>query len=129
MTTRTLTGTPGNRVRQAREAAGLTQDEVAAIAPIDRSALSNIERGKRGLGADVAERLARVLGVRLEDLLPPPAEVPTVDQLHRRLLALEAQVASLPTREDLERGLAALQAAIAAQASQGTRQASEGAKP
>lgn len=50
--------TLGKRLREAREYLGLSQDEVATHLGIPRSALSNIERGQRGVDALELKRLA-----------------------------------------------------------------------
>ena len=61
----------GGRVRALREERGLSQDEVARTAGIDRSHLSGIETGTgpRNVGVETLNGLARALGVRLTDLL------------------------------------------------------------
>lgn len=123
----TYEGTTGNRVKRAREAKGWTQERLAREANADRSQINQIEKDKRGLGQDVAERLARALGVEITDLLPPKDERVTLSQVDRRLRELEG--AELVTREDLERSLDALRAAIAAQASQGSRPANAEGEP
>ncbi|MES2208507.1 MAG: helix-turn-helix transcriptional regulator [Pseudomonadota bacterium] len=39
----------GNRIREKRKAIGLTQEELAAKAEIDRSYIGGVERGERNL--------------------------------------------------------------------------------
>jgi len=53
----------GQRVRQLRREAGLTQVELAEASGIDRAALSTIESGKRDLGVSKVFPLAAALGV------------------------------------------------------------------
>ena len=53
----------GLAIRTARKAAGLTADELATRAGIDRSALSRTENGKRALEFDEALAIASVVGV------------------------------------------------------------------
>jgi transcriptional regulator with XRE-family HTH domain len=54
----------GLRVRELREAKGLTQAELAGKANVRRATLSAIENGQtRGVDFDTLDRLARVLGV------------------------------------------------------------------
>ena len=63
--------TPGKAVRAGREIAGLSQSELAAAAGLTQSAVSAIETGTATLGAERAERIARVLGVHPGVLLFP----------------------------------------------------------
>jgi len=48
----------GKRLREAREYLGFSQEEVARYLAIPRTALSNIERGQRGVDALELKRLA-----------------------------------------------------------------------
>ena len=63
--------TIGRRIRSLRTARGMTLDDLGAS--IDRAAsqVSVIENGKRELKLGEVQRLARVLGVSLDDLLSP----------------------------------------------------------
>lgn len=56
-------------VRKHREAKGLSQEALAAAAEIHRTHVGLLERGERGASIDVAERLARALGVPLSKLV------------------------------------------------------------
>jgi transcriptional regulator with XRE-family HTH domain len=59
-----------NRIRTLRTQAGLTQEDVAAAAGIDRANLVNIERSRRhNVRLNVLERIALALGVDVLDLL------------------------------------------------------------
>ncbi|HEX2903477.1 MAG TPA: helix-turn-helix transcriptional regulator [Jatrophihabitans sp.] len=58
----------GQRVRQLRHEAGLTQVELAEASGIDRAALSTIESGKRDLGVSKVFPLAAALGVAADRL-------------------------------------------------------------
>jgi Zn-dependent peptidase ImmA (M78 family)/DNA-binding XRE family transcriptional regulator len=60
------TAAVGLRIAEAREQAGLTQQELAAEAGIERTALAKIERGLRGVGALELASLARALEMRIE---------------------------------------------------------------
>lgn len=53
----------GQRLRQARLAAGLSQTELAAMVEIGQSHLSGMERGVRQPSIETLEALGRVLGV------------------------------------------------------------------
>ncbi|MEW5424668.1 helix-turn-helix domain-containing protein [Amorphus sp. 3PC139-8] len=52
-----------------RKVRGLTQAALAAEAGISQNYLSDLERGKRSGTTDVLGRLARVLRVRVDDLI------------------------------------------------------------
>jgi transcriptional regulator with XRE-family HTH domain len=56
-------------IRAAREAAKLTQVELAERAGYDQSAISQIERGTREPRQPALRRLAKALGVRPGDLV------------------------------------------------------------
>ena len=58
----------GDAVRQKREERGLTQEGLAEIATLDRTYISDIERGTRNPGFKNVARLAQALGVTLSEL-------------------------------------------------------------
>lgn len=60
-------------LRKLRHAQGLSQEELAHRAEIDRTYISALERSVYAAGIDVVDRLARVLGVEAADLLTRPA--------------------------------------------------------
>ncbi|MEZ0169511.1 helix-turn-helix domain-containing protein [Microvirga sp. TS319] len=59
-------------IRKYRKAAGLSQEELAHRAEIDRTYISSIERSVYGATIDVVDRLAKALGVEAADLLVKP---------------------------------------------------------
>lgn len=61
----------GNKLKEARKVRGLTQEQVATLAGIDRSTYSHIERGSRDPSFKAASGIARVLGTHIEDLFLP----------------------------------------------------------
>jgi len=65
-------------LRACRLAKGLSQEELAHRADIDRTYISALERGKFAASIDVVDRLARALGVEPAALLqavePSPDE-------------------------------------------------------
>jgi Zn-dependent peptidase ImmA (M78 family)/transcriptional regulator with XRE-family HTH domain len=67
----------GSRVAEARDAARLTQSELATRIGIERTALAKIESGKRGLSSLELARLASELDRPIEWFVaePPPAVV------------------------------------------------------
>lgn len=61
-----------NRVRDRRLARGMSQVGLAAAARLTRQSIGAIEAGRATPAVDVALRLARALGCRVEDLFAPP---------------------------------------------------------
>ena len=59
-------------LRSLRREKGLSQEELAHRADIDRTYISSLERWVYAAGIDVIDRLARALGVEVADLLRPP---------------------------------------------------------
>jgi len=59
-------------LRRLRQARGLSQEELAHRAGIDRTYVSSLERSVYAAGIDVLDRVARVLGVEAADLLKRP---------------------------------------------------------
>lgn len=59
-----------NRIRELREAKGLSQKELAVLANVTPSALNKLEKGTRGLDLDWMMRLAPLLECSPSDLLP-----------------------------------------------------------
>jgi ribosome-binding protein aMBF1 (putative translation factor) len=59
----------GQRLSEARSALGLTQDELAEKAGVDRSYVSDMERGIRNFSVLALLDLAEALGVQAGDLL------------------------------------------------------------
>lgn len=51
----------GNRVRAARMAAGMTQEDLADESDIDRSYIGGVERGERNLTFTMLCKIARAL--------------------------------------------------------------------
>ncbi len=60
-------------LRKARRSAGLSQEELAHRADIDRTYISALERGVYAATIDVIEKLATALSVEPGDLLARPA--------------------------------------------------------
>jgi HTH-type transcriptional regulator/antitoxin HipB len=67
--------TLGERLRQLREVAGLSQSELARRAGIPQPIISRVESGAQpNLTLEYARRICRVLGVALELLAGPDPE-------------------------------------------------------
>jgi len=61
--------TVGERVRRIRTNLSLTQDELAQKAGISKSFLSDLENGKRSIGAETLLDLGRAMSVSLDYLM------------------------------------------------------------
>lgn len=61
--------TPGDRIREAREANGWTQEQLADKAQISKGFLSDVENNKRNVSAENALKLADALGMSLDYLM------------------------------------------------------------
>jgi len=60
----------GERVRELREAAGLSQEALAAKAHLHRTHISLIERAQRSVRLETIELLARALKIQPAELMP-----------------------------------------------------------
>jgi transcriptional regulator with XRE-family HTH domain len=58
-------------LRRLRADQGLSQEDLADRADIDRTYISSLERSVYAAGIDVVDRLAKALGVSAADLLAP----------------------------------------------------------
>lgn len=62
-------------LRARRRDAGLSQEELAHAADIDRTYVSALERGIYSATIDMVDKLAKVLGVEAVDLLAKPGRM------------------------------------------------------
>lgn len=77
------------RLREAREAAGLSQEDVAQKLALPRPAISQIENGHRRVEALELARLAKLYGRPLSFFADEePSGAKRVDALHRTTAAL-----------------------------------------
>ena len=58
----------GNRIREVRKEKGYSQEELAALADLDRTYMTSVECGKRNISIVNLHRIAKALGVTLEEL-------------------------------------------------------------
>jgi transcriptional regulator with XRE-family HTH domain len=59
----------GGNVRSVRQAAGLSQEDLADLAHLHRTYIGAIERGERNVSLENVERIALALNVSAPDLL------------------------------------------------------------
>lgn len=67
-----IRATLAGNLKRLRAEKGISQEELAHLADLDRTYISSLERQVYGASIDVVERLAKVLGVRPSDLLAYP---------------------------------------------------------
>ena len=67
-------------LRSLRQAKGLSQEELAHQADIDRTYISALERSVYNASIDVVDRLARVLDVEAAELLRRPQSNSKLDK-------------------------------------------------
>ena len=63
-----------NRIRLVREAAGMTQADLAGRVGVTRQTLIAIEQGRYSPTLELAFQLCRVYGVRIDDAFDYPEE-------------------------------------------------------
>ena len=100
----------GLRVRSYRGASGLSQEAVASVLGIPRSAVSLLESGKRDISALELRRLSDLLGVRPGRLLADePGEDAPALVLSGSSVRFRAQIAATQRESQLEAWLAEVQ--------------------
>ncbi len=95
--------TLANRLREAREYLKLSQDEVARIVGIPRSAMSLIENGQRKVDALELKRLAKFYGRPVSHFTGDEAGVASELSAEVAHLARSASALSQRDREELAR--------------------------
>ena len=92
----------GDRIKQRREELGWTQETLANQAGLSKGFLSDIENGKRGIGANSLLDIAQVLGVSLDYLMKGSEESPAMQEIEiPAKLAEFAKAAELSFRKTL----------------------------
>jgi len=69
----------GENIKYYRTKLGMTQEELAERAGINRSYLASLERGRRNTTLKTVEMLAKALGVSTTDLVSPSGVLPEND--------------------------------------------------
>lgn len=64
-----------NQIRQARKAAGLTQEQLATLLGINRATLSRYENGEIDPPTSQIKRIAKVLDISLSELVGTPENI------------------------------------------------------
>ena len=59
----------GKRIRQLREARGLSQQQFAIVSGVHRTYIGHLERGKKNLSFTTLERVAVALGITVAQLV------------------------------------------------------------
>ena len=94
-----------SRLRTAREAAGLSQGQVAKLLALHRPTVSEIEAGRRRVSGEELVEFARVYGVSVEWLTNGEGES---DPAEDRILLAARELAKMK-QDDLDRLFALLQ--------------------
>ena len=81
---REIIQTVAQNVRGARKAAGMSQEELAHEADVDRTYISQVERQQRNLTVSVLARIARALNTTPDKLLVPPPTAAAKSSSRRR---------------------------------------------
>ena len=58
----------GNRIKELRNAKGMSQEKFALSIDMDRTYYASVENGKRNISINNIDKIARGLGVSLEEL-------------------------------------------------------------
>ena len=89
---------PG-RLAALRRKAGLSQEDLARELDVERSTVSNIERGRRDPSLEVLMRYSRIFGVSVDSLLYGESAAPDVND--EKLLLHFKQLSKRDQREIL----------------------------
>ena len=89
---------PGERLARIRKERGFTQKELAEKTGLIQTLISDYERGKLRLNADMILRFATALEVSTDELLQPAGPRPTRKPSRKVLRRLEL-IESLPARQ------------------------------
>ena len=57
-----------NRLEELRKERGVTQEELAALLEVSRQTLSSLEQGRYNPSIQLAFKIARYFGLRIEDI-------------------------------------------------------------
>lgn len=88
--------TPGQRLARIRRERGFTQVELAERTGLVQTLVSDYERGKLRLNADMILRFATALDVSTDDLLQPASGLKPARKTSRRVLQRLERIEALP---------------------------------
>jgi len=91
---------PGQRLARLRRERGFTQNELAEKTGLVQTLVSDYERGKLRLNADMILRFSTALEVSTDDLLQPSGPK-TLRKPSRKVLRRLEQIEKLPARQQL----------------------------
>ena len=57
-----------NRLEELRKERGITQEELAALLGVSRQTISSLEKGRYNPSIQLAFKIARYFGLRIEDI-------------------------------------------------------------
>ena len=87
----------GERLARIRKERGLTQKEIAERTGLIQALVSDYERGRLRLAADMIVRFAVALGISTDELLRPQAhQVQKPRRISRKVLSRLEKIESLP---------------------------------
>lgn len=86
----------GDRIKERRDELGWTQETLAAKAGLSKGFLSDLENGKRGVGAKSLLEIAQVLGVSLDYLMKGSEGLPIQQEVE-----IPAKLAEFAKAEEL----------------------------
>ena len=88
--------TIGERIKARRLELGKTQDDLATQAKITKGFLSDVENGRRNVGADTLLELASALGLSLDYLMTGE-----LVEIESKIVAIPTALADLASKEGL----------------------------
>lgn len=71
----------GEGIKALRNSRGLTQEQLAKLVDVERTSITNIEKGKQRLTLDLLDKLANALGMQLVMRLEPIGSPPVAEAL------------------------------------------------
>lgn len=93
----------GARIRRQRELLGLTREELCNFVAISPQFLSEIERGVKGVSAEMLYNLCKGLGASADYVLMGKEKEPDVSEITALLMTVDERY--LPLVEDVLKGL------------------------
>lgn len=107
MTYNVIVMKPGNRLRELRKAAGLTQGELAELSGVSQPAISQLENGLGSFDIPWMRAFARILKCSPADFLDDDDNPDRLDEAERALIE-RFRHANAAQRQTLERVAAAV---------------------